>query len=556
MGTALGTTSKAAFRVESDNGLVGGTYPISEATADTEEVLLKGSDLLPLISESISEERTYERDETIAGLAGAPGIDLVSILGGGSLELKGMYDGLDALIFCAMGFEDPDVATGSPVAQSATDLTSSGSTAAGTWDDTGTPFTDAATDVGKFIKEDDAGDAASGQVRRISGFTDTNTVSVTGNWATTPGNGDTGVMALEWKHTYELARNMEDELWTVEDSTYPTTGVGTATDRIFRRGTLGILKQSTTPWIFRSCMVNSMTISMQAGQSARFTFELIPFNLDRASATNGAASAANWDWDHESALFDQNEVMMFSDISYFYLHIFSTSDSLEDTTLDHDGTDSSTTWKDAASVFVSTDVGKTITITAGTGIGQARRITTYNSATNVTVSPAWATSPGEDSMATLAPRRAISAFELTLNNNLKVDDMDVNSGQWRVQPCRAGQREITGSFTLPRYEYDTMIDWQAADTVLMGELKITGSTMTNVARYMKIYLCSLKLEGAAMPVAGPGVTQQTYNFRCLIPTGAPSGFPTPIITTPRSEMMIQTLNFNPFNQGKDEQREY
>ena len=53
MGTGLGIASKAAARVESDNGLVAATWPNSEATADAEEVLLKGSDLLPLMSESM-----------------------------------------------------------------------------------------------------------------------------------------------------------------------------------------------------------------------------------------------------------------------------------------------------------------------------------------------------------------------------------------------------------------------------------------------------------------------------------------------------------------------
>lgn len=555
MGVALGIASRAAFRIESDQGLLGGVYPTNETEADLEEVLLKGSDLIPLLSESIEEGRTYARDETIIGGAGITGQDPVSTLPVGPLGCRGMYDGLDALIFAAMGFEDPEV-DGSPNPSDETALTA-GVCGAATWVDAGTPFASEAAVLGKFIKNDDTGDAGGGQVRRISGWTSTNTVTVTPAWTVIPSAGDTAAMDQEFLHTYELAKNLEDELWVVEDSTYPDTGVGTLLDRIFRRGTLGFLKQSTTPWIWRSVMINSMAISMQAGQSVEFSFDVVPFNLERSSATNGAGSAANWDWDHESPLFKSNEVMVFSDIGYFYLHNYSTSDSLEDISLDHDGTDSSTTWKDAAAVFVSTDVGKTITITAGTGIGQARKITAINVGTKTaTVSPAWATAPGEDSMATLAPLRAISAFELTINNNLKIDDMDVNSGLFRVQPCRAGAREITGTITLPRYEADVFFDWQAADTILMGELYIAGSTIVSNPRYMKIFLCSIKLEGGSAPISGPGVAQQTFNFRALVPVGAPSGFPTVILTAPRSEIILQTYNQNPFNQGKDEQREY
>ncbi|KKL84354.1 hypothetical protein LCGC14_1965610, partial [marine sediment metagenome] len=53
MGNAIGALSKAAARIESDAGMVSASYPTTEATADTEEVLLKSSDQLPFTSEGL-----------------------------------------------------------------------------------------------------------------------------------------------------------------------------------------------------------------------------------------------------------------------------------------------------------------------------------------------------------------------------------------------------------------------------------------------------------------------------------------------------------------------
>ncbi|KKL58886.1 hypothetical protein LCGC14_2220890, partial [marine sediment metagenome] len=200
MGNAVGAFSKAAFRIESDRGLVNATYPTTVAEADTEEVLLKSSDQINLLSESLKENLTFEQDVTLLGTPGIPNTDLVSILPTGSLEIRGFYDGLDAIIAAAMGFEKP-LATDSPIAQNSTALTSSASSAAGTWDDSGTPF--ASGDVGKFIRVTSR--TAEGQVRRISGFTDSNTVTITPNWDVTPDNTTTAVMAQEWLHLFELS---------------------------------------------------------------------------------------------------------------------------------------------------------------------------------------------------------------------------------------------------------------------------------------------------------------------------------------------------------------
>jgi len=500
----LGSLSKSAFKIEggakTGTGLVNSTYPQQPDTtsphADEEEVFLKSSDLIPFLSESVEEEHTFESDETLIGTPAVSNMDRVGLIGGGSIECQGMYDALDALIACAMGFENPE-ATDSPTYQNATALTAGGGIGAGTWVDSGTPF--ASTDVGKFIRVTNG--TGEGQVRRISGYTNSSTVSITPNWGTTPSAGNTGSMADEFLHLYELAPRLADELFADLDDnqgfTYPTGGIGTATDQIIRRGTLGFLKQSTTPWIWRSCMINGMGISVDAGGSMKFTFDIIPFDLDRSSSTNGASSADNWDWDHAkpstvaNSNFQTNELILFNHL---------------------------------------------------TGSGFWRVDTFANGAM------------------TSADEYGFNSFNLQLNNNLKVDDQDALTGEYRVEPGRGGFREVTGSFSLPRYSAETFIDWAANETVLQMHLKFVGSTLVSSARSFEIFLSSMQITKPSAPVGGADVIQQTFEFRALIPTEEPtfisSGNPTQIITSPRSEMMIRILNQNPFNQFRDQNQEY
>ena len=101
MGDALGILAKAAFRIEgksvSGKGMVNTTYPTAPDTssphADEEEVLLKGSDLIPLISESLEEDHAFEVDETLIGTPAIDNMDRVGLMGGGSLDVQGYMKG-------------------------------------------------------------------------------------------------------------------------------------------------------------------------------------------------------------------------------------------------------------------------------------------------------------------------------------------------------------------------------------------------------------------------------------------------------------------------------
>lgn len=487
MGSALGTLAKAAFRLGSDQGMANASYPISEATADAEETRLGGSDLIPMLSESMDEGVSVSFDETLIGTPAATGGSITSILPVGGVEIAGFYDGLDALLFAALGFEKPEAGDG-PVAQNATALTSTASGAT-SYKDGGNPF--ASGDVGKFIQITSG--IAEGQVRRISAFVGAGEVTITPAWDSNPADATTAKMDQEWLHTFECANRLEDMLWTDLYSGYPTGGVGGATDQVLRRGDFGVSKNpATKPWMWRGCYVNSMTISLEAGQAMSITVEFLAFNLDRDSATNIQSQLTEWDWDHNSTLFQVNERIMFADIQHFRLDDYSTGTAL----------------------------------TSADDIG-------------------------------------LKSFSLTVNNNLVADDQSVLSGKFRVQPVRSSHREVVGSFSLPRYgqnigdssDLDAFDEWRVDETVLMANLKMQGTTIATVARYLNLWLPSLRITNVNKPVAGANVITQDVQFRCVEPAGQAASFPTHNLTAPRSEVVIQTLNQSPWNQGRDQQKE-
>lgn len=486
-GKALGVLAKAAFRLGSDQGMVNADYPTNETTADAEETRIGGGDLVPLLSESLEEGVNVDFDETIIGSPAVTGGDNTMIMPSGGSELAGFYDGLDALFFAAMGFEKPEAGDG-PVAQNPTALTSTASGAT-SYKDAGNPF--ASGDVGKFIQITNG--AAEGQVRRISAFVGAGEVTITPAWDSNPADATTAKMDQEWLHTYECANRLEDMLWSDLYSSYPTGGVGTANDQAIRRGDFAVSKNpSTKPWVWRGCYVNSLSISIEAGGAMSINAELLPFNLDRDSATNIQAQLTEWDWDHNSPLFQINERIMFADIQHFRLDDYSTGTAL----------------------------------TSADDIG-------------------------------------ISKFELTINNNLAADDQSSLSGLFRVEPVRSSHREIVGSFTIPRYgqdigdssDPDAFDQWRQDETVLMANLKLQGTTIATVARYLNMWLPSLRITTVSKPVAGANVVMQEVGFRCVSPAGQAASFPTHNLTAPRSELMIQTLNQNPYSMGRDQQKE-
>jgi len=112
--------------------------------------------------------------------------------------------------------------------------------------------------------------------------------------------------------------------------------------------------------------------------------------------------------------------------------------------------------------------------------------------------------------------KGIKSFELTLNNNMALDQFD-NRAQLILEPQRNGFRAITLTFSVPRYEADTYMDWRDADTPLHAWLKFTSGNYK-----FDVHLPNLRVDKAEAPIGGPGLIEQTIPCTCFRDPGSVS----------------------------------
>lgn len=143
----------------------------------------------------------------------------------------------------------------------------------------------------------------------------------------------------------------------------------------------------------------------------------------------------------------------------------------------------------------------------------------------------------------------ISEFELKIKNNLQIDLQTTATGKYRAEPVRNGKREVTGSFTAPRYVSTTLQGKLAAGTVMMASLSCLGPVIGagSEQEELNIYMRALKLEKGESPVSGPQALEEKYNFTCLNPAGVSAGMPAMSEGTDNSEVIITMRNANPYN---------
>ena len=83
----------------------------------------------------------------------------------------------------------------------------------------------------------------------------------------------------------------------------------------------------------------------------------------------------------------------------------------------------------------------------------------------------------------------LSSFDLTLENNLAVDQFD-STGLTILQPQRKGVRAVKLTIEMPRYEADTYHDFVANATALHAYLKFTSGNYVFDIHLPKFYLVS------------------------------------------------------------------
>jgi hypothetical protein len=67
----------------------------------------------------------------------------------------------------------------------------------------------------------------------------------------------------------------------------------------------------------------------------------------------------------------------------------------------------------------------------------------------------------------------VNSIEISINNNLAIDQRDATTGLYVVEPLRSGRREITVNFNLPRYKADTLYGFYVAGTPIQMDIRFT-----------------------------------------------------------------------------------
>ena len=133
---------------------------------------------------------------------------------------------------------------------------------------------------------------------------------------------------------------------------------------------------------------------------------------------------------------------------------------------------------------------------------------------------------------------SVSAMRWSLANQLgarQTEDSDLYVGE----PKRRALPVMSGAFTLPRYESDTLTGWAGAKTKLMATAVFSGPEIatTGVSHELAIYLPTLTLREAGVAADGEGQLQQAYTFEATGPSAAAAGMPA--VQDPQTPLIVQ-----------------
>ncbi len=518
----LGYNVLGAFRLNS-RVAAANIWPVvtgDPGTAIAHGVKLGYYDQIPLLRESIGFNSEYDQNETLDGDAGYKRLDKISDMPGGNLELNGFFNGLDALIAAAMGFErwrngtasittDPQAELESPVfgisglgGAALGLMTTAAGTTGSTLASAGTEFTGDGI-IGDWVRiiDNTANAHTFDQVRKITARGSTSQCTVAPAWAVADGANPVASkkfeVAREFLHTFELSRNMHGELFSdiLSGNWNPSTG-----KYINRAGILGFMK-GVSYWELQYAMVNKLTFKLDSKGGLTVSVELLGLYLDIANAA--AQNSTAWYW-----------------------------------------------------VNASTTVPTHPAALSGTQFGVIERAIFPKHTFRM---DAFSTSSG--ALAAVDDLQITSA-EITIDNKLKGDDQDTKNQYKRTEPVRGGKRNVSLSFEVPRYLANTRLNYYRNQTDLMGALLITGSTIAaGKTNELKFFFPRFRLKPVKAETPGASPLTEKVEAVCLQCTpelGYPNSaeFPQPTTGLEKGELIIQTRNQNPFNAFMDQNQEY
>lgn len=108
----------------------------------------------------------------------------------------------------------------------------------------------------------------------------------------------------------------------------------------------------------------------------------------------------------------------------------------------------------------------------------------------------------------LAPADEIAISDFTITINRQLSPTEVNSFD-RLEALENNFRETTFEITIPRYEFQTFIDFHSAHTALQADLVITDGTNTKTILIPNMLTMEFDAE-----IGGPEFTEHPITFTC------------------------------------------
>lgn len=299
---ALGYEQRVAFRLRGSTGTTTSLptegYPRYSGSAPSSNVTpqdLGSYDLLPALSESISDNENHVQDEVLDGAAGVTSLDLIGRMPGGAVELGSRYGTLEQIIAATLGFEKLRT-TAALEAPAVTALTVGPATGG-----TSTTVVKAAAGwtvnayAGAFVRMEKiaASPNAVMEVRRIVS-NDATTLTVTPAFTTSPVNTNPFTVFRVAEHTFECAKNLHTEKITdLIASPYDTT------KWLSREGVLGISKRPLGVWEYGGVMSNKLKGKFTPKDGLTLSAELVAAGYEIRTSGRNSDSLT---WYHNALL--------------------------------------------------------------------------------------------------------------------------------------------------------------------------------------------------------------------------------------------------------------
>jgi len=133
----------------------------------------------------------------------------------------------------------------------------------------------------------------------------------------------------------------------------------------------------------------------------------------------------------------------------------------------------------------------------------------------------------------------INGFALNFSNGLSsINTRD--TGIFIEEPQRGGAVTVSGSFSLPRFENDDLINLNSGNTPSLMKLECIGDNIPGTSEnfQMNLWLPRVNFSGGSLETTGPGQVRQNFSFLGMA-GNSPPGFP---LNTREGPLIVEFVN--------------